>query len=69
MDLSYLPCYFKSKITAFVLATTGRLAFKAETAFALRIDLDRPGLNEFVRDLPRAKTDANELSDSLITID
>ena len=43
--------YFKSKITAFVLAATGLLAFKAETAFALRIDLDRPGPNEFVRDL------------------
>ena len=25
--------YFKSKITAFVLAATGLLAFKAETAF------------------------------------
>ena len=52
--------YFKSKITAFVLATTGLLAFKAETAFALRIDLDRPGPNEFVRDLAGMISSANE---------
>ena len=52
--------YFKSKITAFVLATTGLLAFKAETAFALRIDLDRPGPNEFVRDLAGMISSPNE---------
>ena len=52
--------YFKSKITAFVLATIGLLAFKAETAFALRIDLDRPGPNEFVRDLAGMISSANE---------
>ena len=52
--------YFKSKITAFVLAATGLLAFKAQTAFALRIDLDRPGPNEFVRDLSGMISSANE---------
>ena len=52
--------YFKSKITAFVLAAAGLLAFKAETAFALRIDLDRPGPNEFVRDLSEMISSANK---------
>ena len=50
----------KSKVFTFLLTTLGLLAFKADTVFALRIDLDRPGPNEFVRDLAGMITSADE---------
>ena len=42
---------FKSKLLTFLLVTAGLFVSQPDTAFALRIDLDPPGSNEFVRDL------------------
>ena len=41
----------KSNVFTFLPAALGFLAFQADAAFALRIDLERPGPKEFVRDL------------------
>ena len=41
----------KSNVFTFLPAALGFLVFQADAAFALRIDLERPGPNEFVRDL------------------
>ena len=41
----------KSNVFTFLPAVLGFLAFQADAAFALRIDLERPEPKEFVRDL------------------